>query len=126
MDPRLLPPHVRPQPRNKERLTLETLGCASVPQCTPSGGYNATMDHDRDANDRPSFIELRLWDQDALVLFDWLMSLDFDAVPVTHRAEKQALTDLLNQLEQTLPPGGATEEQFDAARAAVSRDMGWS
>ena len=72
---------------------------------------------------KPTFVELRLWDQDALVLFNWLMSVDLDAVPVTHRAEKQALLDLLNQLEQSLPPG-ATSEEIEAAKAAVSRDMG--
>jgi len=72
----------------------------------------------------PTFIDLRLWDQDAIVLLDWLMSVDFEAVPVEHRAQKQALMDLLNQLEQSIPPG-TSSGQIDAAKAAVSRDMGW-
>jgi hypothetical protein len=63
----------------------------------------------------PTFVDLRLWDQDALVLYDWLMSVDLDAVPVSHRAEKQALLDLLNQLEQSLPP--ATREEIETAKA---------
>jgi hypothetical protein len=70
-----------------------------------------------------TFIDLRLWDQDAIVLYDWLMSVDFDAIPV-HPSQKQALTDLLNQIEQSLPPG-ATAEEIEAAKTAVSRDMGW-
>jgi hypothetical protein len=76
-----------------------------------------------DNSTNPTFLDLRLWDQDALVLYDWLMSVDLDAVPVSHPAEKQALLDLLNQLEQSLPPGATTEE-IEAAKAAVSRDMG--
>jgi hypothetical protein len=72
----------------------------------------------------PRFVDLRLWDQDAIVLLDWLMSVDLEAVPVAHRAQKQALMDLLNQLEQSLPPA-TSSEQIDAAKAAVSRDMRW-
>ena len=72
----------------------------------------------------PTFIELRLWDQDAIVLYDWLISVDYDAIPITHRAQKQALTDLLNQIEQSLPPG-STAEEIEAAKTAVSRDMDW-
>jgi hypothetical protein len=36
---------------------------------------------------------------DAVVLFDWLLSTDLDAVPITHPAQKQALADLLSRLE---------------------------
>ena len=53
------------------------------------------------------------------------MSVDIETVPVTHRAQKQALTDLLTQLEQQSSVAGATGEEIEAAQAAVSRDMGW-
>ena len=36
-------------------------------------------------------VRLELWRADAFVLFDGLMTVD---MPITHRAEKQALTDL--------------------------------
>jgi hypothetical protein len=36
---------------------------------------------------------------DTVVLFDWLMSVDLNEVPIRHPAEKQALADLLTQLE---------------------------
>jgi hypothetical protein len=72
----------------------------------------------------PTIIDLRLWDQDAIVLFDWLMTVDFDALPVTHRAQKQALMDVLDQIVQSLPPG-VTAEAVEAAKDAVSRDIGW-
>jgi hypothetical protein len=61
---------------------------------------------------------------DAIVLFDWLMTVDLNAVPITHRAEKQALEDLLDQLEQT-EVAGVPQQQIDEARERLSRDMGW-
>ena len=68
--------------------------------------------------------ELSLWRSDAIVLFDWLMTVDLNAVPITHPAEKQALMDLLSQLEQT-DITDVTPDQIDEARADVARDMGW-
>ena len=44
-------------------------------------------------------VRLAMWRADAIVLFDWLMSVDLNAVPVRHPAEKQALADLLTRLE---------------------------
>ena len=70
-------------------------------------------------------VDIRLWRADAVVLFDWLTSVDFDRIPITHRAEKQALTDLLTRLEQETDVPGVTQKEIDAAREAVSRDMGW-
>lgn len=76
-------------------------------------------------------VELRLWRADAIVLFDWLMSVDLNSVPITHPAEKQALMDLLTRLEtETDVPNGASgtglpQEEIDAARAEVAKDMGW-
>ncbi len=52
------------------------------------------------------------------------MTVDLNAVPITHRAEKQALEDLLDQLEQT-EVAGVTQQQIDEARERLSRDMGW-
>ena len=70
-------------------------------------------------------VTLRLWDGDAIVLFDWLMGVDLNAVPTTHRAQKQALMDLLTCLEsQTLAPH-ATDDEIKAAQERCARDMGW-
>jgi hypothetical protein len=68
---------------------------------------------------------LKLWSADAVVLFDWLMNVDWNEVPVSHRAEKQALTDLSSALEAQVPVMGMTQGQIDRARRAVSKDMGW-
>ena len=75
-------------------------------------------------------VSIELWRSDAVVLFDWLMSTDLDDVPADHPAVKQALTDLLSRLEETAIPYGSsgqglTEEEIDAARVEVSKDMGW-
>ena len=69
-------------------------------------------------------VPLSLWRSDAVVLFDWLMTVDLNTVPITHPAEKQALADLLTQLEQT-EITGVTRKEIDLARAEVARDMGW-
>jgi hypothetical protein len=58
---------------------------------------------------------LTLWRSDAIVLFDWLMTVDLNSVPITHRAEKQALADLLSRLEET-DVTGVTQEEIDAVR----------
>ena len=74
--------------------------------------------------DLPS-VDIKLWRADAIVLFDWLMSVNLDRVPISHPAEKQALSDLLTRLEHETDMPGVTQEQIDVARAEVSRDMGW-
>lgn len=61
---------------------------------------------------------------DAIVLFDWPMSVDLHAIPITHPAEKQALADLLTRFEHETDLPGVTQEQIDAARGDVYRDMG--
>ena len=70
-------------------------------------------------------VRIDLWRADAVVLFDWLMSVDLNAVPITHPAEKQALADLLTRLEHETDIPGVTQAQIDAARMDVARDMGW-
>ena len=70
-------------------------------------------------------VEIALWRADAVVLFAWLMTVDLDAVPISHPAEKQALADLLARLELETDVPGVTQEEVDAARADVARDMGW-
>ncbi len=70
-------------------------------------------------------VTIELWRADAIVLFDWLMSADLDRVPIRHPAEKQALADLLTRLEQETDILPVTQEQIDAARDEVARDMGW-
>ncbi len=67
---------------------------------------------------------INLWRADAIVLFDWLMTVDLKTVPIIHPAEKQALTDLLTQLEQS-DVTSVTQSDIDEARAAVATDMGW-
>jgi len=53
------------------------------------------------------------------------MSVDFNTVPITHPAEKQALMDLLTRLEHETDIPGVTQEQVNAAREEVARNMGW-
>lgn len=55
--------------------------------------------HHRGMSQPPEFVNIELWKADAIVLFNWLMSVELNEVPITHRAEKQALMDLLTQLE---------------------------
>lgn len=70
----------------------------------------------------PQFIDLRLWDQSALVLFDWLLTTDEDSLPYTHPAQKQALRDLATTLEWTRGLG-YTEAELSAAQDRVAKDM---
>lgn len=75
------------------------------------------------ADSRPT-VTLDLWRSDAIVLFDQLMRTDLDALPFEHPAEKQALADLLSPLE-TSDVASVTQEDIDAARSEVAKDMGW-
>ena len=76
-------------------------------------------------------VSLNLGRADAIVLFDWLMRTDLNSVPIEHPAEKQALADLATALElQTdalygASGAGITQDEVDAARAEVAKDMGW-
>lgn len=70
-------------------------------------------------------VHLKLWRSDAVVLFDWLMTVDLDSIPIAHPAEKQALADLLSRLEQETDIPGVTQEEIDRAREVVARHMGW-
>jgi hypothetical protein len=93
--------------------------------CLSQTGQSAPMNRDL------PMIDLRLWRADAIVLFEWLMRTDLNAVAIEHPAEKQALTDLLTQLESqtSIPYGesgtGLTEDEINSARAEVAKDMGW-
>lgn len=69
-------------------------------------------------------VAVTLWRADAVVLFDWLMTVDLDALPISHPAEKQALADLLSRLEQS-DVAGVGQSEIDVSREAVARDMGW-
>ncbi|MDT0453149.1 hypothetical protein [Streptomyces hesseae] len=77
--------------------------------------------------DEQPTVTVRLWHADAVVLFDWLMSTDLNAVPVTHPAQKQALADLLSRLEWDTDTDltHVTAEEIAAAQDEVARDMGW-
>lgn len=97
----------------------------------PTGGVIGSVFGSRPRSDtRPSAADLKrtrlnLWRSDAVVLFDWLMTVDLDAIPITHPAEKQALMDLLTRLEQETDIPGVTQGDIDQARSDVARDMGW-
>ncbi|MFB6672957.1 hypothetical protein ACFCWG_11260 [Streptomyces sp. NPDC056390] len=69
-------------------------------------------------------VDLRLWRSDAIVLVDWLVSTNLNAVPITHPAQKQALADLLARLEE-VDVIESTEEEIAAAQEEVAKDMGW-
>ena len=66
-------------------------------------------------------IDLRPYD--AIVLFDWLMTVDFGQIPVEHKAQKQALADLLTVLETQAPVADLTQAQIDKAQNEVSKNM---
>ena len=70
-------------------------------------------------------VHIGLWRADAIVLYDWLMTVDMSAVPVSHPAERQALVDLLTRFTTDTDIEGVTQDEIDAARADVARDMGW-
>jgi hypothetical protein len=80
--------------------------------------------HHQRMSESPESVDLRIWKADAVVLFDWLMTVDMDAVPVSHPAEKQALLDLLNRLEQTAV-AKVSQAAIDIARGEVSKNVGW-
>jgi hypothetical protein len=66
---------------------------------------------------------ISLWPPDTIVLFDWLMTVDLSTIPVGHKAQKQALADLLTALETQVPVAGATQAQIDQAQHEISKDM---
>ncbi|MFB6612089.1 hypothetical protein ACFCVO_17330 [Agromyces sp. NPDC056379] len=71
-------------------------------------------------------VPIHLWTEDAIVLFDWLNTVDLDAVPAEHQAVKQALTDLASRLEESVPYfADLTEERIARARDEVSKDTDW-
>ena len=76
-------------------------------------------------------VSLKLWRDDAVILFDWLTRTNLDTVPIEHPAEKQALADLLSRLEidTDIAYGasgtGLTQSEIDQARTAVAKDMDW-
>lgn len=64
------------------------------------------------------FVDVRLWEADAVVLFDWLMQTDLDQVPVEDPSQRQALEALLGRLGHVLDVPSRT--QLAAARAALT------
>jgi len=70
----------------------------------------------------PQFLALRLWDQSALVLFDWLLTRDENSLPFTHPAQKQALRDLSTCIEWARGLG-YTDAELSVAQEQVARDM---
>ncbi|MFK0007754.1 hypothetical protein ACIQTZ_11930 [Paenarthrobacter sp. NPDC090520] len=70
-------------------------------------------------------VSLELDRADVVVLFDWLMSVELDDVPISHPAEKQALADLLLGIEMSTDVPEATQAEINQAREQVARNMGW-
>lgn len=68
-------------------------------------------------------VTLSLWTADAVVLYNWLMNVDIEAVPHEHRGELQALTDLLWVLTERFE--GVSSAVIGNAREQVAKDMGW-
>jgi hypothetical protein len=69
-------------------------------------------------SDLPS-VRLTLWRADAVVLFDWLMSTDLNAVPTTNPAQKQVFMDLCDELEVQTDVMAATIEEVALAQQEV-------
>jgi hypothetical protein len=61
----------------------------------------------------------------AIVVFDSLNRTDLNAVPMTHRAQKQALTDPRTRFEWAadVDIADSTGEEIAAAQADVAKDM---
>ncbi|MFF2841059.1 hypothetical protein [Paenarthrobacter sp. NPDC057981] len=70
-------------------------------------------------------VNLELDRADVVVLFNWLMSVDLDDVPISHPSEKQALADLLLGIEMCTDVPEATQMEISQAREQVARNMGW-
>jgi hypothetical protein len=80
----------------------------------------------RDRRFRPGRLRsIELWPADAVVVYEWLMTVDFDQIPVGHQAQKQALAELLTALETKVPVAGITQAQIEQAQNEVSKDMDW-
>lgn len=71
---------------------------------------------------RPS-VHVELRRADAVVLFDWLMSTDLDAVPTNHPAQRQAFVHLCDELESQTDVIGATIEEVALAQQEVADHM---
>jgi hypothetical protein len=65
------------------------------------------------------FVDVRLWAADAVVLFDWLLKVDLDRVPVEHPAQRQALADLFGRLGHVLDV--PSTKQLNDALAQLSQ-----
>jgi hypothetical protein len=59
------------------------------------------------------FVDVRLWKADAVALFDWLLKVDLEKVPVAHPAQRQALADLFGRLGHVLDVP-STDQLVDA------------
>ncbi|ATL69046.1 hypothetical protein CRH09_25570 [Nocardia terpenica] len=72
-------------------------------------------------------VNVEPWRADAIVLYDWLASVDLDAVPITHRAQKQALMDLFTRFQWAADYDlqGCSQGEITAAQEDVAKDMGW-
>jgi hypothetical protein len=66
------------------------------------------------------FVDVRLWKADAVALFDWLLKVDLDRVPVDHPAQRQALADLFGRLGHVMDV--PSTDQLRSAFAQLTPD----
>ena len=67
-------------------------------------------------------LNIRLSTEAAIVIKSWLETVPVTAIPVIHPSDRQALTDLLSELEQSAPI--ASTSDLADARQALLRDAG--
>lgn len=65
-------------------------------------------------------MNLSLWKADAVVLHHWLSTVDLDALPFEDESQRQALLDLLTELDQT-DVADADDAEIVAAHTQVTR-----
>lgn len=96
------------------------------------GGNNRTLQHaladrarrghDIDMDSEAPIARIELRRADAVVLFDWLMSTDLDAVPFTHPAQRHAFTHLCDELESQTDVLSASIEEVAVAQQEVAEN----
>jgi hypothetical protein len=75
-----------------------------------------------DTNSNVQKVKVELTQSAASVLRRWLEMVPIEAVPVTHVADRQALSDLLAALEWSVPE--PTQESVEVARKELLKDAG--
>jgi ribosomal protein S18 acetylase RimI-like enzyme len=66
--------------------------------------YSLEIDPPEQAAEKRPHIEfdIPIWEAEAVALYNWLWTIDLDAVPISHKAERQAFMDLLSRLDESM------------------------